>query len=94
MRSCERAVMKVTVFTILVLITAMLAGCLAELAIPVVMPDGTISHATYKRWGTQSLEKVTVKAPGGWEITIEGQKSPFELGVEFGAAKVTAGGGQ
>ena len=72
----------------------MLAGCLAELDIEIPGEDGRSVKARYRRWGSQSMEGVTLTGPGGWSFGIEKQKSTFELGFELGAAKVTAGGGQ
>ncbi len=79
---------------ILVLFALAVSGCLAELDIEYPLPDGRIVRTKYTRWGSQSLEGVTLAAPGGWRFGLEKQKSDFQLGFDAGVVSVQAGGGK
>ena len=67
-------------------------GCSSVHVIATDPNDGIVFDVEYSRYLHQEIKGMYFRSPSGYKFGFESQKSPFELGVEFGELKATVGG--
>jgi len=78
-------------FVLILSSLVLFCGCVCSHVKATDPNSGIFFEVGYNRLFHQEIENLTFKTPSGWKFGFEKQKSPFELGVEFGELKAKIG---
>ena len=84
--------LKILLLILVLVVMDILGGC-SKATLSTTLKDGRLVSIEYVRWFNQTLDGFRLKAPDGWELSFDHQKSDIEIAYNLGAMSIGVGGG-